>query len=57
MSKVNLMVSDTAITVNYDGKIETIKMGDHRFSTVLRAIRNVSGHKGEFDTCCGYHGV
>jgi hypothetical protein len=39
MSEVSLMVSDTSITVAFDGKLETIKSGDHRFETVLRAIR------------------
>lgn len=34
------MVSDTAITVSFDGKLETIKTGDHRFEPILEALRD-----------------
>lgn len=39
MSKVSLMIGESAVTVAYDGKLETIREGDHRFDAVLQSIR------------------
>jgi hypothetical protein len=39
MSKVSLMIGEKAVTIAFDGKLETIMEGDVRYPTVMSAIR------------------